>query len=250
MGQTERSTMTRSTLSVTAILIAIAAPAAVQAQTAPKAPAAKAQEPAPRAATAPQSAPSARPTFHVEGFRSARFGMTQDLVKTAIAKDFNIPPTAIAASQNPIDGTSALSIKVDHLDPGPGAAGISYIFGARTKTLIHINLGWATGATPTVDDRKGVVTAALRLAVYFQGQGWPPNRTVSGALMPNNVVLIFEGVDDAGGGVEVSTAGVPLESADPKAPKIPDPSGPAQLKVSYSANHDHPDLLKIPQGAF
>ena len=52
--------------------------------------------------------------------------------------------------------------------------------------------------------------------------------------MPNNVVLIFEGVDDAGGGVEVSTAGVPLESADPKAPKIPDPSGPAQLKAALT----------------
>jgi hypothetical protein len=245
--------MTRIALPVLAGLIAIAASPMVLAQTTPKAPAGKAQTPAAKTLAAPQvaqPAAPARPTFHVEGFRSAHFGMTQDQVKAAIAKDFNIQPAAIAASQNPIDGTSALSIKVDHLDPGPGAAGISYIFGASTKTLVHINLAWATGGAPTVDDRKGVVTAALRLAVYFQNQGWPPNRTVSGALMANNVVLIFEGVDDAGGGVEVSTAGVPLESADPKAPKIPEPTGPAQLKVSYSANHDHPDVLKIAPGAF
>ena len=240
--------MPRPVLTLLASLIVLGAGPLALAQTAPKAPAAKAQMPA-SVPAAPPTSPS-RPTFHVEGFRSARFGMTQDQVKAAIAKDFSIQPAAIAASQNPIDGTSALSVKVDHLDPGPGTAGISYIFGTTSKTLIHINVGWATGAVPTLDDRKGVVTAALRLAVYFQGQAWPPNRTVSGALMPNNVVLIFEGVDEGGGGVEVSTAGVPLESADPKAPKIPDPTGPAQLKVSYSANHDHPDLLKIPPGAF
>ena len=248
--------MLRTVLPVLASLIVLGAAPLALAQTAPKAPAAKAPAPAPKVPASPQPATPATPaaparsTFHIEGFRSARFGMSQDQVRAAIAKDFNIQPAAIVASQNPIDGTSAQSVKVDHLDPGPGTAGVSYIFGATTKTLMYINVAWATGATPTIDDRKSVVTAALRLAVYFQNQAWPPNRAISGALLANNVVLIFGGIDDAGGGVEVSTAGVPLESADPKAPKIPEPTGPAQLKVSYSANHDHPDLLKIPQGAF
>lgn len=235
--------MIRLILPVLASLTTLTGSPVATAQTAPKPPAAN--PPAPKQGPAPTSA-----AFRVEGFRSAKFGMTQDEVKAAIGKDFTLPTSAITATQNPIDGTSALSVKVTHLDPGPGAAGITYVFGASKKTLIHINVAWASSAAPTVDERKDIITAALRLAVYFKGQAWPANRTITGAALPGNIVLIFEGVDDAGGGVEVSTTGVPVQMADPKAPKLPEPTGPAQLKVAYSANHDHPDLIKIPPGAF
>jgi hypothetical protein len=247
--------MNRSALFYAAGLAILATAPLAAAQSTAKAPPAKTQAsaakaPAGAAPPAAQSAAPAAATFHVEGFRSAKFGMTPDQVKAAIATDFNAPAAAISTSQNPIDGTSAVSVKLDHLDPGPGAAGVSYIFGAKSKTLVHINVAWTTSPTPANEDRKAVVTAALQLTAYFQRQPWPAGRSVSGALMPGNVVLMFEGVDAAGGGVEVTTAGIPLESADPKAAKIPDPTGPAQLKVAYSANHDHPDIVQIPAGSF
>jgi hypothetical protein len=235
------------------ILAALTTASGASAQTAPKAQSGKAQPPAAKTApptATPAPAPGAASGYHVDGFRSARFGMTQDEVRAAVTKDFNLAPTAFIATQNAIDQTSAISIKLDHLDPGPGQAYVSFIFGASKKTLMHINVAWRTDAKPTDDQRKAIITAALQLASYFQQQAWPPNRTVSGALLPGNTVLIFEGVDAPGSGVEVTTSGVPLESADPKAPKMPDPTGPAQLMVSYSADHDHPDVVKIPQGAF
>jgi hypothetical protein len=255
MRPERRTIMTRTALAYAASLLVLASSPLASAQSTTKAPPVKAQAPAAKAPATPaaspaQSAAPAAPTFHVEGFRSAKFGMTPDQVRAAIAKDFNVPATAITTSQNPIDGTSAISVKLDHLDPGPGAAGVSYIFGASSKTLVFINVAWATTGAPAPEDRKAIVTAALQLTVYFQGQPWPAGRTASGALMPGNVVLMFVGVDDKGGGVEVTTAGIPLETADPKGPKIPDPTGPAQLKVAYSQNHDHPDILKIPQGSF
>jgi hypothetical protein len=44
--------------------------------------------------------------------------------------------------------------------------------------------------------------------------------------------------------------GVPVESKDPAAANLATPTGPAQLRLSYSADVQHPDVKTITPGAF
>src|SRR5262245_28899360 len=56
--------------------------------------------PPPAAATAASPAPTAS-AAQVTGFRSATFGMSEQDVRAAIAKDFGVKPDAIKAETNP-----------------------------------------------------------------------------------------------------------------------------------------------------
>src|SRR5262245_4732472 len=64
-----------------------------------------------------QSAPAA-----IEGFRSARFEMTEAQVQQAIEADFKIGAQQIQKQMNKVDRTMILSIKVPELLPESGIA--------------------------------------------------------------------------------------------------------------------------------
>ena len=201
-------------------------------------------------APARPAAPAQAATFHIEGFRGARFGMTQDQVRAAILKDFSVKAADISQTGNALEHTTAVVVKVDKLDPGPGPAVITYIFGASKQTLMHINVAWTYDGEPSADQRRQIISGAVQLTAYFRSQAWPPNRT-TGPVMPTpEKVVLFGGIDDKGGGVEVVAFGVPVESSDPKTPTPPFPKGPAQLLVSYSQDLQHPDVFKLAPGAF
>src|SRR5579864_1917738 len=96
-------------------------------------PAAPAAEPEPPAAPAPAApaAPAAQP-LHVEGFRSAHWGMAEAQVRAAIAKDFKVTPDKIKSEENLAERTQVLSVLVPDLLEGAGPARASYIFGYST----------------------------------------------------------------------------------------------------------------------
>ena len=48
--------------------------------------------------------------YVVDGFRSARFGMSEAEVRAAVAKDFKIDPLDVQRVENPADGTSGLVV--------------------------------------------------------------------------------------------------------------------------------------------
>ena len=77
-----------------------------------------------------------QPKYEVSGFRDARFGMTEAEVRAAVKKSFAVKDTDIKTGANPIEGTALLIVRVDSLDPGPGPATITYIFGNKSKKLI------------------------------------------------------------------------------------------------------------------
>src|SRR5215831_212091 len=105
--------------------------------------------------------------YVIKGFRGATFGMTQAQTKAAIAADFG-PTAKITDNANIIEGTQALQVSLDHLDPGPGAALVTYIFGATSHTLTHINVVWVVPGEPTAEQRAAIVTASVQLTNYFQ----------------------------------------------------------------------------------
>jgi len=184
-------------------------------------------------ASAPASAASSatRALHRVDGFRSAHWGMDETGLRAAIGHDF---PDA-AASVRPIEdaaGTRALAVRVDHLEPGPGAAELTYILDTRTQRLTHVNVVWSTGATPDAAERGRMAGAAAQLTNYFHRQAWPSGATTQRLAADASFAVVFVGVDPQAEAVEVRLSGVVFER-----PGLPPsvPTGPAVLRVAYFA---------------
>src|SRR5262249_16289975 len=73
------------------------------------------------------------PPALIEGFRNARFGMSEEQVRQAVRKDFPAAPAKLSSAVHPSETTMVLSIGAAYLLANTGAARISYIFGYRSK---------------------------------------------------------------------------------------------------------------------
>ena len=142
-------------------------------------------------------------------------------------------------------------VKVDHLDPGPGAAQIGYVFGATSKTLAVINVVWATGAEPTTQERAAIAQAGQQLAAYFQ-TGPAPARTMQGMrAFGTNGLILYTAADAKNSGIMVTVDGVEYHSTTgDKNVASPAPKGPATLRVGYELNALNPDVKVIKPGSF
>lgn len=121
---------------------------------------------------------------------------------------------------------------VDHLDPGPGGAELTYILDSRTQQLTHVNVVWATGAAPEAAERGRMAGAAAQLANYFHRQAWQSGATTQRLAADASFAVVFVGVDPQAEAVEVRLSGVVFER-----PGLPPsvPTGPAVLRVAYFA---------------
>lgn len=195
-------------------------------------------------ASAQANAPADR---QVTGFRSARFGMNADEVRAAIARDFKAGPELVAELDNPTEQTKILVVTLASMEPGPGPAKVSYILGATTKRLIHVNVVWTTGDTPTEDERNRMAAAGVLLTNYFRAETWKGGQTQGGIMEGKNDVLLFGGIDARGAAVEVHLSGVTLSME--KGPG-PAPTGPAYLRIAYLANAKKADVATVRSGTF
>lgn len=198
-------------------------------------------------ACAQGAAAPAVPERVVNGFRGARFGMGVDEVRTAIQRDFRAQPAAITEMDHPVQKTRLLVVRVDNLEPGPGTATVSYLFGAASKRLMHVNVVWETGAKPGDDERTAIAAAGLQLANYFRSENWRPGASVQGVPDPSGAIILFAGVDAKGAGIELSMTGIPLAGATGAAAN---PTGPASVRIAYSANTGRPDVGGVRAGTF
>ena len=198
-----------------------------------------------------QGAPVTTAGYEITGFRSAKFGMTPAEVRAAAARDFG--NVQLLANANPAEGTEALQLDLAHLDPGPGPAQATYIFGARSHTLSRINVVWVTGPNPTAEERAAILNGAVLLAHYFQTLPAPLKASLGARPTGPNALTVFAGVDQKGAGIELAAQGVSYQ-IDPKAGGVssasPAPAGPALLRVSYIRDVATPDIIKIAPGAF
>ena len=195
---------------------------------------------APAATAAPTASTSAAtPALHVvKGFRSARFGMTEPEVKTAIEHDFKPAGGAVTEFDNPVEKTHAVSLHLAALDPAPGVVNITYIFGTSSQRLIHVNVVWSTGNAPTNDERLQMGTASTQLAGYFRDLRWQRGATTASVAPDGSYAVVFAGVDPKDEAVEVRVSGVPIERRGH--PSVA-PTGPAVLRVAYFATTGKPD---------
>ena len=225
-----------------------AAPPAVKKIATPQQMAANALPPASTVAPAAPAAPGA--DYAINGFRTATFGMDEAQVKAAITRDFGVAADKITSGSNAMQHTNLLVVHTN-LPPGPGEATVSYIFGATSHKLIHVNVAWGTAQVPTSADRTAIVAAGAQLSSYFKAQPWDPKTQARSGLVGNGQgLLMFDATDAKGGNVQVEIDNLPLSRTVNGKTETTDPKGPAVLRVSYAQDAAHPDVFSIKPGSF
>ncbi len=188
--------------------------------------------------------------YQVTGYGRARFGMSLDEVKALIGAGDRVSQAAPQQSGARDGGSIALTLLVQDLQPVPGPATVTYVFGASSQRLIAINVYWLTSPQATAAEHAMLTAAAASLASGFVGYQWPALATARGHVTAPEVLVVFAGRDEAGRGVEIRLDGVPYDleqrasgggAPPPPIRHVPAP-GPAQLRLSVVANVDKPDL--------
>ena len=209
---------------------------------------ASAQTAASAARPAAKAAPAAKAPFLIKGFRSAQWGMSEAEVRAAIAKDFKPADAAITAFDNPAEKTHVVAVHLDGLAPAPGAVNITYIFGATTRKLIHVNVVWSTGPAPTQPERDQMAAGGVELSKYFMDQAWRAGATGAGAAPDASYFIFFQGADPQGSAVELRGAGISIVLKKGDAPS--QPTGPATLRLAYYATTGASDTAAIKPGSY
>jgi hypothetical protein len=181
--------------------------------------------------------------FVADGFRSARYGMTEDEVKAAIKSDFGLKGDAIVLGANAAERTQLLTIIVPDLLPDGGAAQVSYVFGYTSKTLIQVGISWSATIDPKVDAAKLYANSDV-LVAHFTSEGYVPT-TIRTGLVLDNGILLFRGEDKEGHATILLLQGDYEGGGDTQRVLKP-----KSLALLYAANSESPDIFKIEPGKF
>lgn len=200
---------------------------------------------APAAAKAVVATPAAPalPPARLDGFRAAKFGMSEDEVRNAIMQDFSMSDSDVKREMNPVQMTTALSVDVKDLLPGTGVARVTYLLGYKSSKLFSVVIVWAL-ALNAADTQEVLVEAAAVLRAHFETESFPRG-VVADSGLPDGTVLVFRGVDGQGRMVALTAAGVYTPAGQKQAAQ-PDPV----LRLTYIEDPQHPDVYTIKQGEF
>ena len=189
---------------------------------------------------------AAQNTAAIEGFRSARFGMTLKKVFGALKKDFGIGKDDVSKTQNAIEKTTSLLITVNNLIPGSGPAIIAYIFGYESKKLIQINIIW-TGEGKTLASAENLVATGNILRNYFSAQEFPEEGLLKNQRLTNGSIVMFRGVDAKGRAVVLQ---LNVEQAVGSEEETTSETNVSSLNLSYILDSTAPDIFKVDAGEF
>lgn len=180
----------------------------------------------------------------VTGFRSARFGMSEEEVRRAVAADFKITGAAIKSTENKSERTRLLTITAPDVLPGGGAAEVSYVFGYQSKKLIQVGVAWSKSA----DDKstpEQLYSNANVLRSHFLAGGYKPE-TIATNMPIANGILMFRGSDNDGQTTMLMLQGA-ITQAEQAQQRVLTPS---TLVLLYLADARKPDVYRIPDGLF
>ncbi len=182
----------------------------------------------------------------VGGFRSARWGMDDAEIKAAIQKDFGVSASGISTTENAVERTTVLTIRVRDPLEGAGTAQVSYILGYKSKKLIQVTLLWGTSIDPRVP-AENIVTAANQLRQLLLDSGYEPRTIIANARLADGSILVFEGQDDAKHTTVLRLASTPSATSGPQKK-----GGVASiaLSLSYVLDSRHPDIFRLKKGQF
>ena len=172
----------------------------------------------------------------VDGFRSAKFGMSEKQVMQTIAKDFKISKNRVTRDIHAIEKTVNFEITVPNLMAAGGTAKIGYVFGHKSRRLIQVNVVWGKGVTDNVDG-KSVVVAANLLRSHFVKKRYQKKGFTVNIKVNDNAVIIFRGRDEKGRMVLLVLITPKTEEKQPGHNNV-------RLRLSYMLNVDKPDIFK------
>lgn len=181
----------------------------------------------------------------VDGFRSAKFGMSEKQVLNAIFKDFKVKTKDIKREINSQELTTGLVIDVDDLLRDGMRVRIAYLLGYKSKKLMQVNLFWGN-PVEAKPDAKAVVKAANTLRNVLARKGFHKDKLVMNARLEDGSVLVFRGTDDKG-------RMVLLLLSDPQSNKDKKPDKEQvklSLRLMYMENPRTPDVFRIKDGDF
>jgi hypothetical protein len=190
--------------------------------------------------------------YVVDGFRGAKWGMSEDKVRTAIAADF--PGfRVVTRTVNVVNHTSILVIYAPSLEPGPGPAAVTYIFGADSGGLFHVNLDWRVDHASAAD-REVLTAAGAKAVAEFIGYYWKLLSVARGAAEGPHSLVLFAGEGQTGGNVDVRLLGVGFTLHTPQGRDVvlpPPPDGaPVLLHIDIARSANPTDVYKITPGSF
>jgi hypothetical protein len=202
--------------------------------------------PAGKAAVEAEKPPEpAGPPAAIAGFRAAQFGMTEEQLRHAVAKDFPNAAAKLKKGMHPSEKTTVLTLPVPDLLPHTGTAQVSYILGYKSKKLIQVNVIWRSDGGE--ESNEAVVGTANALRDYFAGQSYKPGSVAANRQLGDNAIVVFRGADAQDRLILIVLNGQTAAAAkDEKAPH----SRPLSLELSYIADAAHPDVFRIPKGQF
>lgn len=142
--------------------------------------------------------PAAEGEARVEthGFKSAQFGMTEQQVREAIAKDYHVAPEAVRAEENDQEKTHILAVTVPDVLPQGGTAEIAYAFGHTSGKLMQVGITWSAKTDPALTPERLMRNARL-LAEHFKEAGYQPQSIATDVPLSDGM-LVFRGTDKVG----------------------------------------------------
>ena len=176
----------------------------------------------------------------IDGFRSAKFGMNEKQVIKAIGKDFKIPPNKIKQKIQSSQKTAYFMMMVPNLMHIGGTAKITYIFGYKSKRLIHVNVDWGKGMGKNKDP-KVLEDAAILLRNHFTKNRYQEELYAVNAKVNDKTIIVFRGQDK-------KNRMIYLRLYYPQGTDKKKAGGNIALSLSYSLNAKNPDTFDTTKG--
>lgn len=133
----------------------------------------------------------------IDGFRSAKFSMTEKQVMRAIFKDFKVSKNKVERFKTPNERTTALVIHVPKLMELGGPADIVYILGYKSKRLMQVNIDWGKGVTENFDGQD-ILEAANLLRQHFMKKRYQKESYAGNLKVSDTDIIVFRGKDEKG----------------------------------------------------
>lgn len=204
--------------------------------------------------TVPQAESTAEAAV-IDGFRSAKFGMTEAQVLQAIQDDFGIAEADVSRDHNRLERTDSLAIRIEDLIPESGPAAVVYVLGYSSDQLIQVSVLWGRPVSEEYDPATLLQTANA-LQHYFIGRRYAPDSSFANILLEDGTLIVFTGSDEEGRQVTLSLMSdvaaasegeeTPEEGTEGAQPVLQ----PRALRLSYVADPSDPDIFRIAPGSF
>jgi hypothetical protein len=188
-----------------------------------------------------------RPTFAqdaaVLGFRSARFGMTEEEVRSAIEKDFGLEGDEVEVTVPDLPRTPILRVRVDNLIEETGPAVVNYVLGYKSQRLFRVNVVWGTPVDPNTTAAT-INKVSTLLQQYFEGQNFPAENVTRRLRINNNTVMLLRAAD-----LEGRTVALLLQQAQVQA-EGEEVRWAYLLRLSYILDPENLDVYQLEPGDF